>query len=517
MALWGQIVQQVKKLWTNFATWQKVTLVGVSVVALISVIILVVMGQQPKMEALYTNLDPSDASAIIAKLKEQKVNYELTNEGKTIMVPSKDKYQLRLDMANTVSLNGVVGFESFNETRFGETDTDKRVRFIIALQGELTRTIEELDEVENAKVHIALPASSLFIENEKDVTASVLLRLKPYAQLKPEQVKSVLSFVSHSVEGLKAENVSVMDVNGNLLSEGLADTETGVNTRVSATQIALKQQYEKDLARSVQSMLERMRGAGKAVVRANITLDFDQVEKQSETYTDPVVLSEQSKEETSTGTNTSAGGNPVDANTAGPSYGSIGSGNSEYSLTESRRDYEISKTVEKTVTAPGKVIKVSLSVLIDGELTNDEQSKIADAVSKAAGVDVSRGDQISVVGMPFNNEQEQKLADELAQAEKSKQRITLMKVAGAALGFLALVAVGVVLMRRSKYGEPLPKSALTSAFEEMAVGDPESDLMMPTLTPEALEKKNLRQQIDKLTQTNPNEVANVLKTWLIEE
>ena len=150
-------------------------------------IIAILLFNKPQMEILYSGLSPENASAITAKLKEENVPYQLTDEGTTILVSAKDKYQLRLDMASEINLSGVVGFESFNETRFGETDTDKQVRFLVALQGELTRTIEHLDAVETAKVHIALPQPSLFIRDEKEATASVLLRLKPYASLTPDK------------------------------------------------------------------------------------------------------------------------------------------------------------------------------------------------------------------------------------------------------------------------------------------------------------------------------------------
>ncbi|HHY06040.1 MAG TPA: flagellar M-ring protein FliF [Clostridia bacterium] len=274
MGLGVQLQEQINTIWQKLSKGQKVTILIIIFVFILTVIGML-FAKQPKMEVLYSGLSPENASALTAKLKEQKVPYQLVDEGKTILVKAEDKYQLRLDMASEVNLKGVIGFESFNETRFGETDTDKRVRYLVALQGELTRTIEYLDAVETAKIHIVLPEKSLFIRDEKEATASVLLRLKPYASLKPEQVKSIMSFVSHSVEGLKSENVTVMDVNGNLLSEDLADSASQGLTRASVNQLALKQQYEKETAKSVQTMLEKILGSGKAVVRASVSMDFD--------------------------------------------------------------------------------------------------------------------------------------------------------------------------------------------------------------------------------------------------
>lgn len=514
MSLLAQLHEQNKKLWSGLLFWQKATIISVVAAAFMGITVLLVMSGQTKMEPLYTNLDPRDASAIVAKLKEQNAKYQLVDEGRTILVAADEKYQLRLDMAGEINLQGVVGFESFNETRFGETDTDKRVRFLVALQGELTRTIEELDEVEKAKVHIALPQPSLFIQEQKETTASVLLRLKPYASLKPEQIKSVMSFVSHSVEGLKAENVTIMDVNGNLLSEGLGEGPA-VQGKISVAQLALKQQYEKDLSRSIQTMLEQMRGPGKAVVRASVLMDFDQVETLSEIYGDSVLASEQIKEETSSGTNIPQGGNPADANMGGPSYGEIGAGgNTEYELTERTRNYEVSRTVETKISAPGRINRISVSVLIDGELTEDEETKISEAVGRAAGIDSTRGDQVAIVAMPFNTEAAQKLEEQLAQAERAEARREYIRIGLYALGVLLSLGLLVYLFRGMKGF--LKNVVLSPRMETAASTSGSVDFTIP-LNPETTEKQQMYKQVEQLALNKPEDVAKVLKTWMAEE
>lgn len=516
MGFMTELIEQMKKIWSGFLPWQKVTVVGVSILALVSIVYFILLGQDPLMEPLYTNLDPKDASAIVANLNEQNVTYRLTDEGRTILVPSGEKYQLRLDMAGKVNLDGIVGFETFNETRFGETDTDKRVRFLVALQGELTRTVEELDEVESAKVHIALPQPSLFIREQNSPTASVLLRLKPYAQLKPEQVSSILSFVSHSVEGLKPQNVSIMDVNGDLLSEGLAESGSVAVSRMSANQLALQQQYENELSRSIQTMLERMLGNGSVVVRASVSMDFDQVETISEKYGDSVLISEQTKEENSTGITTGSGANPADANMGSSTYGSIGSGtNNEYQFSESQRNYEVDKTVETTVRAPGKVIKLSLSVIVDKELTNEEKVSIQEAVGMAAGIDLGRGDQVSVVGMAFNTEQNDRMLEELAKAEEDAKQREYLGYGLSALGIILILGVAIFGIRR--LAKIVPRTTISSAYGEGAAAVEEPLNWQKGLSQEAQDKKQIRAQVEKLVDTNPEDVANVLKTWLVEE
>ncbi len=518
MDYWIQMREQLNSIWDKFTSWQKWTIVGAAAATVLGMIFLVIVPlmKEPDMEPLYTGLEQKTASEIVAKLDEKKVDYQLADEGKTILVKSDEKYQLRLDLADEVDVTGVVGFETFNETRFGETDTDKRVRFLVALQGELSRTIKELEEVESVKVHIAMPTPSLFIEDENDATASVLLRLNPNVTLKPEQVKSIMAFVSNSVEGLKPGNVTVMDVNGNLLSEDVAENgETPSVTQISSGQLAMKQDYEKTLAKSVQSMLERMIGVGKVVVRANVDIDFDQVETVSEIVSDPVMVSEQTKEESSSGVSAATGGNPADANMGGPTYGSVDSTDSEYQLSERIRNYDTSRTVETKIAAPGKVEQVSVSVLIDGELAEEDQEKIAQAVSQAAGANYERGDQVSIVAMPFNNEELQKLEDQMAQAEARERRNEYIRYGLIGLGILLLCGLGVYAIRTYRKGKQ--EGEFIGSMEAAAAGQSGVSPLSIELTPEMLEKKNIRDKIEGIVNNNPDEVAKVLKTWLAEE
>lgn len=518
MAFGVQLTEQAKKMWSGMSNFQKATLTAVSVIALIAIFSLVWFAKQPNYEPLFTNLEPGTANAYLSRLEEMNVKVQLADEGRTIMVPAEDKYRLRIDLAGEVDVPGsVVGYEIFNESKFGETDTDKRVKYLVALQGELTRTIEVINEVASARVLIAVPQTSLFVKDEQEPTASIMLKLKPYAKLKPEQIKSIMSLVSHSVERLKPENVSVVDDMGNDLSAQIAESVFSPNSATfTANQLELKTQYENEVARSVQSMLEAMRGPGKAVVRANVQMDFDQIERISEVYGDSVLVSEHSKEESSSGT-ASSGANPADANMGGPSYGSAGTNTNEMSSSEQTRNYEVNKTVETQVVAPGKVTKLSLSVLIDGVLTSEEQTRLADAVSKAAGIDEARGDQVSIVGMPFNNEAQELMRLEMAAAEAAQRRAEYLRMALIAGAVIFFVGLFVFLLK--KFQSSLQQSAVMPMVAEFAAAGGESsfNIELPPLAPEITDKQKTKMQIEKLATTNPEEVAKVLKTWLVEE
>lgn len=219
MAIGEQVTEQAKKMWSELTGVQKATLAAVLGIMIVAIFMLVWFANRTNYEPLYTNMEPKTANAYLSKLEEMNVDVKLADEGRTILVPAEDKYRLRIDLAGEVDVPGsVVGYEIFNNTQFGETDTDKRVKYLVALQGELTRTIEVINEVEAARVLIAVPQTSLFVRDEQEPTASVMLKLKPYTEIKPEQVKSIMSLVSHSVERLKPENVSVVDDMGNDLS-----------------------------------------------------------------------------------------------------------------------------------------------------------------------------------------------------------------------------------------------------------------------------------------------------------
>jgi flagellar M-ring protein FliF len=324
-----------------------------------------------------------------------------------------------------------------------------------------------------------------------------------------------MSFVSHSVEGLETNNVTIMDVNGNLLSQGIAEEGTAATGNITVSQIALQQKYEQELSRSIQSMLEQMRGSGKVVVRAKVSMDFDQVETYSEQYGNSVLASEQVKEESSTGTSTIAGENPADSNMEGTTYGEIGTeGVSAHDLVERTRNYEVSKMVETKVVAPGKVTRVSVSVILDGEITDAEQALVSEAVGKAAGLDFERGDQVSIVAMPFNTEELEKIEVQIAEAEKAAARKDYITMGLYGLGIIVAAGLIVFIFRSLKN---ILSTQLVPSMETVPSAAPTPREMNIALSPEAAAKKMKREQVDQLVESNPEDVAKVIKTWMLEE
>lgn len=511
------LVKQKEKLlsfWKKLNLNQKILFTGGVLFIFIVAVFLISMASRPNFVPLYTNLDSQDAAAITEYLKDKKVSYQLTNEGSTILVPAPHKYQLRLDLANEgLPKGGSIGFEFFNQSRLGETENERKIRYLIALQGELERTIRKLEAIEDVRVHIVIPEPSLFIEKEKAATAAVLVKLKLGCTLQERQVLGVMYLVASGVEGLKPENVTVVDIQGNILSEGLEGSkEAPLMARLTANQIQIERDYEKQLEKSIQSMLERIVGQGKAVVRANVTLDFNQVEIHKKNFGDKVIRSQQVKEETSSSQNLNPQGTPGTPSNI-PSYEQPeGQGTSQYQKTEKTTNYEINKEEEHRIIAPGQIEQLSLSVVVDGQLDSQQQQEIEGLVVAAAGIHQERGDTLTVTSMPFDTSWSRQLEAEMVAAKHREQLVAYGLGVGALVGTFVFLGW---LIRKLKPREKRQEIDLVAGppvtvEELLAIRESE-------LTEEEREKARILEQIQKLVKQSPREVANLLKTWLAEK
>ena len=507
--------EQIKSGWSNLSGNQKFLYSGIAISLIIAITVTGIMLGSKNYVPLYNNLTATQSGSITQRLQEMAIQYKLSSDGTTILVPDDVVHQLRLDLATEMPAGGVVGFESFNETRFGETETDKRVRFLAALQGELTRTISRMTEVESAMVHLAIPETSVFISEDKPTKASVFLKLRSTSRMDADKVRSIIYFVANSVEGLDPENVTVIDEYGNLLSEGLVGSNSPFSvSTMTATQLDIKSRYEREIAKSIQNMLERVRGAGKAVVSVSADLDFDSVEISQETYGNSVLRSEQTSDSRSTGTTPGGGVAGTDSNLPGTtSFQETGGGESSSTQTEAIRNYEIDKTTELRGKAPGMITKLSVSVIVDGEITDEERVSLENVVASASGLDFERGDLINVVGMPFNTEAFESLQESIANELRNQQIRTYINYGLMVLGILGLIGLGFLLKRRS---DRRPEVSLAGA----RIGDISSDFSIDSLEdldPLTAEKAEIQRKVERLAKTQPEDVAKVIKSWLMED
>lgn len=525
---------RLQQFWSGLNLNQKVIGGGAVLFVLIALLLLLVGGQgHQTMEVLYADLAAKDAAAIVEKLDEEKVAYKLEDNGSTILVPSDLKYSTRLKLASENLPQGQAGLELFRETSFGETQTDKKVKYQEALQGELARTIQALDKVKAANVMLALPEESLFTENEEPVKASVVIRTENDQTLTPREVQGIVNLVSNSVERLTPENVVIVDQYGTLVSDNLPSKEGDV-TSVVQTQMAMKRSFEKEKEQAIQTMLDKTLGADNSVVRVNADLIFDSKEQKDERYfhdeNGPFIRSEEIAKESGTTTGAGEQGVPgTDANIPQYQQDTAAGGTTTYDKSDIARNYEINKTETVTKFSPGEVDYegLTVSILVDrtspqqeslGDTEEDRVEKIRSIVATACGLkekDDGSGnleDQISVAFIDFYTEPQPE-----PQPAGLSETLLSSPLTPALIAVLALIIIGLTvgLMRRRKTTDGSQKMSEFEAVVEEEIRL--EDLIDKNLTPEERERQRIKQEIDRLIDSSPEDAAQVVRAWLAED
>jgi len=502
----NSILESIKETWGKLSRPIQVA-VGIFVLGVFLSLVLLGIFSRTDYQVLFSGLDAQDAGAVIAALQDRGTSYQLADGGTTVLVPQEEVFETRIALASSgVPTGGVVGFEIFNTTRLGETEADRQLRYQWALQGELTRTIRQINEVADARIHIVLPKRSLFVQESQDATASVLLQLRPGAQLTAGQVRAISNLVATSVEGLTPENVTIVDSRGNVLnSPSMMDLGSHVSDRFE-----MQWAYEQQLENSVVAMLERIYGFGNVVARVNAVLDFARLEQYNETFSpinrgEGLVRSTQSLEESYTGTSTGAGGVPgVDSNVPGYVFVEQGGGTTEWDRREATTNYELNRTETWTTTLPGEVKNLAVSVWINGDLTPAQLASVEESVARATGLRLDRGDSVYVASVPF---EVSPFVGDVPALEASGVPLYVVIV----LGVLLLLAVLFLALRKRR--SELEEVPLAAGLDIIV----DDELPERELTPEERERLAIRKQIEKFAEEKPEEVASLMRTWLVED
>ena len=405
-------VEKAKGFWGKRSLRQRLVIGGVSVAVLATLLALMLWINKPEYKVLFTNLTAEDANRVVTMLQNEKVPYSLTNNGTTILVPEKKVYDLRLKVAGEGSLKGSgIGYEIFDQVKVGQTDFVQKINYMRALQGELSRTISQFPSVDSARVHLVMPQRSLFIEEQKKPSASVVLKLKdPGRKVELKEVQAILNMLVMSVEGLDKQKVSITDNGGKALYFPEEDPAPGL----SKTQLDYIGRVQQNLERRIEEMLVPVAGAGKVIAKVNVDMDFSQKTIRRELY-DPqnsVVRSEQRSEETQKGKANLEAGTP-DVNFRGD--GITGSVSTQDGTRETRTtNYEINKEEQNIVSNVGDIQRLTVAVLVDGAYTKNaegvmefvprsaaELKRIQQLVANAVGISEVRGDAIEVTSIPF--------------------------------------------------------------------------------------------------------------------
>ncbi|RKO68135.1 flagellar basal-body MS-ring/collar protein FliF [Desulfofundulus salinus] len=504
-----QILAPIKERWQALPRSRQVLFAAAAAGLLTTVIYLAVLIAQPAYAPLFTGLEPKQAGKIAEELKNMKIPYRLEDEGKTIAVPEGQVYNTRIQLASKGMLaDSGAGLELFDRQKFGVTDFEQQVNYQRALQEELRRTITSLDEVEQARVHLVLPRESLFLDNQVEPSASIALKLK--GELKPEQVKGIMDLVVGSVQGMKPENVHIIDMEGNVLSDNLALADERARlARLSMEQYQVRRQYEKELETRIQQMLTRILGPNKAVAMVTADMDFDQRQVTTTTVQPGQTLSQQTITESGSGTGISGvPGTP--SSQPGSTVPALTGGNSQYQKQQTITNYQLGSQQQTLVAAPGTLRRLSVAVVLNGNYSAPQLQQVQDMVSAAVGLQQNRGDQINVSAMPFDTSYLDQFRQETAQpptmlASLKKYWPVAAGAAGLLMGLLLLI---LFIRRRRRRAYEL------EAVEEM----PETPVVTghvpaPEETPA---QPGRAQQIRDIAREKPAQVAEILKVWLKE-
>jgi len=509
----------IKKFFNRFSTSRKVVIGSVVLLSIVAIIIIINLASALPYGILYANLSTKDSGLIIEQLKERKVPYRLSGGGSVIKVPDNQVAELRIELAAAGLPEGSgVGFEIFDKPSLSTTDFVQNIKYIRAIEGELARTLSQLREVTSAKVHITLPKRSVFIDEQEEAKASIVLNLRP-----------------------------VVDVYGNLLSRP-GNGEEDVFAELTTTQMDYRRKMEQSLARKIIALLEPHVGAGKVRADVNLKLNFDKMETTEEKV-DPDSITKVSEKRVSSNVGQSTGGEAVGGEGAAAAP-------SKSKAEKSLINYEVSKKITHLTKPMGEIERISAAVVIDdalvdvreqeGELvkqfrkrTAEELETIKKIARAAVGFDSQRGDVIEVANLPFDTSAE-KMSKIYQEIYKPTTADRVEKFFSTPLGitiiiFLIILIIflfrkrlfrGVIeILREARLPRPgeveIPRvdseklSALREAKDEAEI---ERELMEKYKVPRSTKKMSIiRDKVKRFASENKDETASLVKSFLIED
>ena len=505
------LANDVKKLWNGLDGAQKLGMLALIVVTIVAATFFLSKAMEPDWVVLYSDLNEVDTISIVEGMKKNGYRYKVSEDHKSVLVPSNVRDEMRVFVAeNDFIKNKDSGFELLDNMQLGSTDFKNKLTKQRIFQGELVRSIEKIQGIKFARVQLAEPERSIFEDNDEKPTASVVLVLEPGYKIKSSQVKAIKNLVAYSVPRMTPEQVFITDQNGNTLSDETSKSSTDMES--------FKSNLEKETAKKVSTVLEKIVGKGNVSVQVNADIDFNSAKATIESYiplTDEkgtgVVTSSQTETETYENPNNVQNPQnltpPVTVNR-----------NLNYTKQKTAINYSVSKEVKQVVYAPGTVKRLSIAVAVNKVLTDAEKEEVKALIQSASGVDFSRGDTISVSGLQF----EGAAIDKQAQDEYNKQYQTeqiFYFVASSIVPLIIILLLGgfsLMILRKflsmprriERRVEEIPEVRQEEVEEEDA----------PTIV---LDKKEIRSQKDQsINELNeavmsaPEEAAKILVSYI---
>ena len=411
----------MNKILQRFGTSRVITMAGIGLGLMTFFGYIMVRANQTEMALLYNQIEAAEGGRVLEKLKTMGIPFEVKGDGTQIYAPIDDISRLRMELAQSgMPSGGGVGYEIFDKQDIlGTTNALLGINQIRALEGELGKSIQTIQGIQAARVHLVIPKRELFSENKQEPSASVMIRMKGVAVLSATQVQSIRYLVASAVPGLILDQVSIVDDRGNLLARGKDSAETKDNLTMQQT---TQREYEQRISRSIEALLDRTLGLNKTRVEVSVDMDFDQVSSTSVLF-DPegqVVKNQIINEEGVSTSEKSASSDAVSIQNSLP-VGQEGQGNTgnnnknQTSNIEENINYEISNTTKTYVKELGTIKRLSIAVMVDGNYkkkndgtqeyqprSDEELNKLKDLVKTATGYKEDRGDVVSLVNLKFS-------------------------------------------------------------------------------------------------------------------
>ena len=509
------LANDMKKLWNGLDGAQKLGMLFLIVLTIIAATFFLSKAMEPDWVVLYSDLNEVDAISIVEGMKKNGYKYKVSEDHKSVLVPSNVRDEMRVFVAeNSLIKNQDTGFELLDNMQLGSTDFKNKLTKQRIFQGELVRSIEKIQGIKYARVQLAEPERSIFDDSDEKPTASVILVLEPGYKIKSAQVKAVKNLVAYSVPRLTPEQVFITDQDGNSLSDETSKNSTDMES--------FKSNLEKETAKKVATVLEKIVGKGNVSVQVNADIDFNSAKATIESY---IPLNDEKGVGviTSSQTETETYENPNNVqNTQNLTPPVTVNRNLNYSKQKTAVNYSVSKEVKQVVYAPGTIKRLSIAVAINKVLTDAEKDEIKNLIQSASGVDYSRGDIISVSGLQFEGANiDKKSQDDFNNQYQQEQLLYFIGSSVIPLIVILLMG-GFALLILKNFVSKMPSARrYERRFEEdmdSRQEESEQEEDTPSLT---LDKKEIRSQKDQsinelneAVMTAPEEAAKLLVSYI---
>ncbi len=519
----------IKKLWSGLELPQKLIFCLILIAMTGALTFFIAKSTEPNWSVLYSDLQDQDVVAITESLKKNGYRYKLSDDKKTILVPLNQKEELRLFVAeNDMITDSSPGFELLDKVQLGATDFQNKLTKQRIFQGELTRTIEKINGVQKVRIQIAEPERSVFASNDEEPSASVMLVLAPGVKLRTDQVKSIKNLVAYSIPRLKPEKVFVSDQNGDVLSEELNKNSNDIEQ--------YKSSFEKNTAKKVTKVLERIVGEQNVSVEVSADMNFDSARATIEKYiplegsTEGILASSQSENEVyDKGSNKPKAENDSEAAAA-----NINEKTMNYAKTKNYNTYNVSKEIKQVVYAPGSVRRMTVAIAINKILTEEESKELHDLAMSAAGANEERGDVVKITSMQFSTiDEEQAAAQKLSREMETEATLGfwITKVGPLAivliLGLTALFMIKGVLKKPYEGSVIANNEAQADYVDDYALQEAELEKLaqesqklveasnLPMLEAKlAPELEMMKSQLNSMILSNPSDASRLLLSFI---